>query len=232
MPMLLRWIRGFAVALLLAAPVASAAADPAANMETARTILKGLIDIPETRIPAALLNEAYGIAVIPSVVKVSFILGGRHGTGVLAVRRENGKWSDPSFVSMSGGSIGWQIGASSTDIILVFKSRRSIDRIARGDVTLGGDASVAAGPVGRSASAATNVSFDAEVYSYSRSRGLFAGVSVEGAALNIDEGANAEFYNEPGVTAYELFDRSSSTLPESGQRFIQLLERYLPRPDE
>lgn len=226
-----RWFQGFLTALLLATPLAVAAA-PAEKMETARTVLKDFIEIPENRIPPALLLDAYGIAVIPSVVKLSFIVGGRRGTGVVAVRRENGKWSDPSFVTLTGGSIGWQAGASSTDIILVFKSRRSIDRIAHGDVTLGGDASVAAGPVGRSASAATNANFDAEVYSYSRSRGLFAGVSLEGAAITIDRGANASFYGEPGISAYEILDRSSNGLPESADRFVELLERYLPRPSE
>lgn len=225
-----RWFHGLIAAVLFAAPLTATAVDPVTKLETARSVLEDFIEIPENRIPPALLEDAYGIAVIPSVVKVSFIVGGRRGTGVLAVRRANGKWSHPGFVSLTGGSIGWQAGASSTDIILVFKSRRSIDRIARGDVTLGGDASVAAGPVGRSASAATNARFDAEVYSYSRARGLFAGVSLEGAALGIDDRANAEFYGEPGISAYEILDRSSEDVPESGRRFMRMLERYLPRP--
>lgn len=223
------WFHSLIVALLLAAPL-TAFAGPAEKLDTARSVLEDFMAIPENRIPPALLEDAYGIAVIPSVVKLSFIVGGRHGTGVMAVRRENGKWSNPSFVSLTGGSIGWQAGASSTDIILVFKSRRSIDRIARGDITLGGDASVAAGPVGRSASAATNARFDAEVYSYSRSRGFFAGVSVEGAALAIDDGDNAEFYGEPGISAYEILDRSDKDIPEPGRNFMRMLERYLPRP--
>lgn len=227
--MLPPWLRGLTAALLVTLPLA-AAAEPAERLDTARAVLEDFIEIPENAIPPALLNEAYGIAVIPSVVKVSFVLGGRYGRGVLAVRRGSGKWSDPSFVTLAGGSIGWQLGASSTDIVLVFKSRRSIDRIARGDVTLGGDASVAAGPVGRSASAATNVRFDAEVYSYSRSRGLFAGVSLEGAALSVDDGANGAFYGEDGITAYEILDRSSRELPRPGARFVEMLERYLPRP--
>lgn len=226
-----RCLYALTVVLLLAAPP-PAAADEVEKMETARAVLRDFIEIPENAIPPALLKEAYGIAVIPSVLKISFIIGGSRGTGVLAVRRDNGKWSNPSFVSLTGGSIGWQAGASSTDIILVFKSRRSIDRIARGDITLGGDASVAAGPVGRSASAATNVRFDAEVYSYSRARGLFAGVSVEGAILAIDDSDNAAFYDEPGISTYEIFDRSSRDLPEPGRRFMGMLERYLPRPSE
>jgi lipid-binding SYLF domain-containing protein len=226
-----RWLHILAAALLVAAPL-TASAGEAEKMEIARSVLKDFIEIPENRIPPALLENAYGIAVIPSVVKVSLIVGGRHGTGVLAVRRDSGKWSNPSFVSLTGGSIGWQAGASSTDIILVFKSRRSIDRIARGDVTLGGDASVAAGPVGRSVSAATNMRFDAEVYSYSRARGFFAGVSVEGAALAIEDDANAAFYGEPGISAYEILGRSSRDIPESGRHLMQMLERYLPRPPE
>ncbi|MES1944754.1 hypothetical protein PC39_11582 [Salinisphaera sp. PC39] len=224
-------IRSLSLALLLALPLAVSAGPPE-KLDTARTVLRDFMEIPENAIPPTLLRDAYGIAVIPSVVKVSFIVGGRHGTGVMAVRRDNGKWSNPSFVSLTGGSVGWQIGASSTDIILVFKSRRSIDRIARGDITLGGDASVAAGPVGRSASAATNVRFDAEVYSYSRARGLFAGVSVEGAALSIDDGANAEFYSEAGISAYEILGRSDTDIPTAGERFMETLERYLPRPAE
>lgn len=226
-----RCLSALTAVLLLAAPL-PAPADETEKMKTARSVLEDFIEIPENRIPPALLENAYGIAVIPSVVKVSLIVGGRHGTGVLAVRRDGGKWSNPSFISLTGGSVGWQAGASSTDIILVFKSRRSIDRIARGDVTLGGDASVAAGPVGRSASAATNVRFDAEVYSYSRARGFFAGVSVEGAALAIEDDANAAFYGEPGISAYEILGRSSRDIPESGQRFMRMLERYLPRPPE
>lgn len=229
--MMHRWFYVLAAALMIAAPL-TVSAGAAEKMETARSVLEDFIEIPENRIPPALLENAYGIAVIPSVVKVSFILGGRRGTGVLAVRRDSGKWSNPSFVSLTGGSIGWQAGASSTDIILVFKSRRSIDRVAHGDITLGGDASVAAGPVGRSASAATNANLDAEVYSYSRARGFFAGVSVEGAALAIDDDANAAFYGEPGISAYEILGRSSHDIPEVGGQFMQMLERYLPRPPE
>lgn len=224
-------VRSLALALLLAIPL-GAMAGPPEKLDTARSVLKDFIEIPENAIPPALLRDAYGIAVVPSVVKLSFIVGGRRGTGVMAVRRDNGKWSNPSFVSLTGGSIGWQAGVSSTDIILVFKSRRSIDRIARGDITLGGDASVAAGPVGRSASAATNVRFDAEVYSYSRARGLFAGVSVEGAALAIDADANAEFYGESGISAYEILGRSETDVPDAAGRFMETLERYLPRPAE
>lgn len=203
------------------------------ELSDARAALESFVNIPENAIPPALLTQAYGIAVIPSVLKVSFIVGGRRGSGVVAVRNENGKWSNPAFINLTGGSVGWQVGASSTDIILVFKSRKSIDRIARGDVTLGADASVAAGPVGRSVGAATNIRFDAEVYSYSRSRGLFAGVSLEGAAISVDDAANMDFYSQADISPYEILKRTdTSGIPEEGQHFVTTLERYLPRPSE
>jgi len=227
------WISVFVSLLMLANFNAMAGPDEDNKLKDVSAVLQDFVNIPENAIPPALLEQAYGIAIIPSVVKLSFILGGRRGVGMVAVRTENGKWSNPSFLSLTGGSIGWQIGASSTDIILIFKSRRSIDRIARGDITLGGDASVAAGPVGRSVSASTNIDFSAEVYSYSRSRGLFAGVSLEGAALNIRDEQNAEFYNQPDITALEILGRSNNeNLPPAGEHLVDTLERYLPRPQQ
>lgn len=219
--------------LMLFHAVAGAGISENEQVEEATGVLGDLVNIPENAIPPVLLNKAYGIAVIPSVLKVGLIIAGRRGSGVVSVRGENGEWSNPAFINLTGGSLGWQIGASSTDVILIFKSRRSIDRIARGDFTLGGDASVAAGPVGRSASAATNISFDAEVYSYSRSRGLFAGISLEGAALSMDHAANQDFYDEAGITPYEILDNTDDAgIPEPGRKFVRTLSQYLPRPQE
>lgn len=180
------------------------AAEEVKKIDLAVEVFKEITAIPEKGIPPALLHDAYGIAIIPGVVKVGFIVGGRYGKGVLMVRTEEGGWSNPSFVSLAGGGIGWQIGAQSTDIILVFKSRRSIEGIKKGKFTLGVDAAAAAGPVGRSAEASTDIQLRAEIYSYSRSRGLFAGVSLEGAALQIDDEANAEFYGKKDVGAADI----------------------------
>ncbi|MDN5862642.1 MAG: lipid-binding SYLF domain-containing protein, partial [Salinisphaera sp.] len=177
------WIAGLATALMLFQANAVAGLSENEEVAEATAVLTDFVTIPENAIPPALLQSAYGIAVIPSVLKVGFILGGQRGSGVLAVRTESGAWSNPVFVTLTGGSIGWQIGASSTDLVLVFKSRQSVDEIANGQVTLGGTAAVAAGPVGRSASASTSADLEAEIYSYSRSRGLFAGVAVKGAVL-------------------------------------------------
>jgi len=150
--------------------------------------------MPEKGIPPSLLSNAYAVAVIPSVIKAGFILGGSYGKGVLVVRQSDGRWSNPAFISLGAGSFGWQVGAQSSDIVLVFKNRKGVDNIANGKLTLGGDANVAAGPVGRHTSAATDGRLNAEIYSYARNRGLFAGISLEGAWLRMDNKSNFAFY--------------------------------------
>ncbi|MGA6993951.1 MAG: lipid-binding SYLF domain-containing protein [Candidatus Deferrimicrobiaceae bacterium] len=192
-----------AVLLFIAGPLGAGSRETEV-VRTAVEVLEEISAIPETGIPPSLLQNAHGIAVVPGVIKVGFVVGGRHGRGVVLVRDDRGGWSNPVFISLTGGSVGWQIGAQSTDVILVFKSGKSIDGIMKGKFTVGADAAVAAGPVGRSASASTDAQLKAEIYSYSRSRGLFAGVSVEGAALQIDEEANAAFYGKEGVRAGEI----------------------------
>ncbi len=127
---------------------------------------------------------------------MGFVVGGRHGRGVLIIKDEKGLWQNPYFITFTGGSIGWQIGAQASDVILVFKSRRSIEAIRKGKFTLGADAAVAAGPVGRQAEAATDTTLRAEIYSFARSRGLFAGVSLEGSSLSIDNEAVWDFYRQ------------------------------------
>jgi len=155
-------------------------------------------------IPDLLLQRAYGIAVIPEVKKGAFGIGLRAGKGVLVVRDKDGRFSHPVFITLAGGSFGWQVGVQSTDLVLVFTTRAGVDGISDGKLTLGGDASVAAGPVGRSASAATDTSFRAEIYSYSRSSGIFAGLALDGTALTIDRKANARFYGERRVEASDI----------------------------
>jgi len=198
----------------------------AAKVEVAAEVLTEIMSIPEKGVPPSLLRNAYGVAVIPGVLKASFVVGGRYGWGVLAVRSKEAGWSNPCFVSLAGGSVGYQIGAQSTDIILVFKSSRSIDGIVRGKYTLGADAAVAAGPVGRQAGAATDVEFKAEIYSYSRSRGLFAGVSFEGAALQMDHNSNVAFYGKQGITPGDVFAGKGIEVPARANEFKQVLTKY------
>lgn len=211
------------LAALFAAAPALSATDEEERVADATDVLAQLMQIPEQSVPPALLARAYGIAVIPNVVKIGFGLGARRGKGLLVVRQEGGTWSNPAFVTLTGGSFGWQIGAQSTDIILVFKTRKGVDDIAQGKLTLGADASIAAGPVGRSASVATDIEFQAEVFSYSRSRGLFAGVALEGAGIAIDDDANAAFYGKPGITAEQIFSGSGNMAPAVANDFVQVL---------
>ncbi|UZR93599.1 lipid-binding SYLF domain-containing protein [Chondrinema litorale] len=159
-------------------------------------VLTEMQELPEQKVPAAILNRAEGIMIIPNVIKGGLVVGGRHGKGIAMVKNDDGEWSNPIFVNITGGSVGWQIGAQSTDVILVFKSSDKLKNFKKSEFTLGADAAVAAGPVGRQVSAATDISFDAEVYSYSRSRGVFAGISLEGSSIKLNENANKTFYGE------------------------------------
>jgi lipid-binding SYLF domain-containing protein len=167
-----------------------------AIMEDSTEVLDGLATLPLRHIPPALLHDAQGLAIIPGVIKAGFVIGGRHGRGVLVARTPDGGWGRPEFITLSGGSIGWQIGVQSTDVVLVFKTRRGLDRIRKGKLTLGADVAVAAGPIGRQAEADTDAMLAAEIYSYSRSRGLFAGLSLEGGVLLLDPGATAAYYRQ------------------------------------
>ncbi|MGI9234801.1 MAG: lipid-binding SYLF domain-containing protein [Woeseiaceae bacterium] len=192
-------------------------------------VIDQLLRIPEKTIPPSLLSRAYAVAVVPNVVKAAFGFGARRGKGILVVRQDDDSWSNPAFVTLTGGSFGWQIGAQSTDIILVFKTRKGVDGISNGKLTLGADASVAAGPVGRHTAVATDVMFKAEVVSYSRSRGLFAGVALEGAGVTMDRKANAAFYSSSSMTPEKIFVSSPNIAPDVANSFVQILTAQTSR---
>ena len=216
-----------AAALLLlsciAAPTSHAQAREESRLLVATEVLSELRGQRDDAIPDRLLQRAYGIAVIPDVTKVAFVLGGRRGNGLLVVRDASGKFNNPVFVSITGGGVGWQIGVQSTDIVLVFTTRRGVEGLAGGQLTLGAGASVAAGPVGRQGEAAAGL--DAEVFSYSRNRGLFAGVSLDGTALSIDKGANARFYGRSGVLASEIMSGAVTRDNPNLQAFMAEIAR-------
>ena len=214
-----------ALLLCLFAPLASAGTDNE-KITSSYNVLKEITSIPETGIPPALLSNASGIVIVPDAIKVGLFIGGKYGTGILMVHKSDGTWSNPSFVSLMGGSFGWQIGAQATDLIMIFKSIRSIEGIKKGKFTIGADASVAAGPVGRSASASTDVLFKAEILSYSRSRGVFAGVSLEGAALQIDDEKNGYFYGKPGISANDIFTGAPTSPSPTIWKIKALLTEY------
>lgn len=196
-----------------------------ARITTATRVLNELMMMPEQNIPTWLLERAHAVAVIPAVIKVGLGVGGRRGKGVLVVRKDNGQWSNPVFVNLTGGSFGFQVGVQSTDIVLVFTSRQSIEGIVGGKVTLGADASVAAGPVGRQSSAATDVGLTAQVYSYSRAQGLFAGVALDGSAMTIDHKSNESFYGRPGVLASDIIRADAPPAPAPAADFVAVLQR-------
>jgi lipid-binding SYLF domain-containing protein len=190
----------------------TAAIDETAKINAATEVLQEITAIPEGVSPT-LLSNSYGIVIIPGTIKLGFFFGGQYGSGIAMVRNEDGSWSNPSFVYLAGGSFGLQFGAVSSDIILVFKTKKSVVGMAKGNFTLGADAAVAAGPVGRRAVASTDWQLKAEIYSYARSRGLFAGISLDGSVLAIDTGANAAFYGTPDVSANEVFASAPSASP-------------------
>ena len=204
--------------------VAQSSAREEGRLLTATEVLEEVKAMPDVRLPDTLLAHAYGIAVIPDVTKIAFIFGGRHGNGVLAVRDKlTSPWSNPVFVSLTGGSWGLQAGAQSSDIILVFTTKTGVEGIAGGKLTLGADASVATGPVGRQGSAATDMNFNAEIYFYARTRGLFGGIALDGSVISIDRKANALFYHKSGVTASEIFSGQAPAPPDTAQRFLERL---------
>ena len=213
------------VTLLFVATGAAGVVQPAfasareeARLIEASGVLEELRGQRDTLIPDRLLARAYGIAVIPNVVKVAVGVGGRHGSGALVVRDANGRFTNPIMISITGGNVGWQVGVQETDIVLVFTTRKSIEGITDGKLTLGGDASVAAGPVGRAASAATDQNFTAEVYSYSRNRGLFAGVSIDGSVIAIDSKANNKLYGK-SAPAKDIIAGHITTDADAAKRF-------------
>lgn len=210
------------ITLVLSLPAAAATKEEQ-RVADAADVLDQLLRIPEKTIPPSLLARAYAVAVVPDVIKVGFGVGARRGKGIIVVRQDNDSWSNPAFITLTGGSFGFQAGVQSTDVILVFKTRQGVNDIANGKLTLGADASIAAGPVGRHTEIATDIEFEAEVFSYSRSRGLFAGVALSGAGVSMDRMANAAFYGSADMTPERIFASSPNVAPDVANTFVQIL---------
>ena len=204
----------------------AAASKQEEKVKDAINVMDEIMAIPEEGIPPSLLNNAKGIAIIPGVIKAGFSIGGRGGKGILVVHDTKTGWSNPAFITFAGGSVGWQIGAQSADIILVFRTKRSVDNLMKGKFTLGADASIAAGPVGRQAEAGTDIELKAEIVSYSRSRGLFAGLSVEGSSLQIDDEANWAFYNRGGISTKDILENKNIQVPSIVKKLQEVLSKY------
>ena len=181
---------------------AQAGDTPTETVQQSEQALGELVGIPGKEIPQRLLLEAQGVAVVPNVLKIGLVAGVRRGHGVVMVRDANGQWTYPQFITLTGGSVGWQAGIQGTDVVLVFTTRKGVEGLLKGKFTVGVDAAATAGPVGRNAAAATDTELKSEIYSYSRSRGLFLGASFDGSLLEIDQGAAVSYYGPqqaPGV---------------------------------
>lgn len=215
----------------LAMPASSAAlsyAEADNRIALCTLVLKRVIEGPDRGIPSDLLQRCRGLAVFPSVVKAGAVIGISYGSGVILRRDENtGKWSKPAFFTIRGGSIGLQLGAESVDVILLIMSERGVQRLLEDKFTLGADAAVTAGPVGREASADTNMGFQSEILSYSRAKGLFAGISLKGAALEPDKEANAVYHGKK-ISVQDIFYEDLGALSHNGRALITTLNEATP----
>ncbi|MBD3426246.1 MAG: hypothetical protein GF409_03325 [Candidatus Omnitrophica bacterium] len=194
------------------------------RVRDAKIVMEEMQQMPDTAIPSDLLKKCAGIAIYPSVIKGAFGIGGQYGQGVLLAKNDAGEWSPPVFVSLGGASIGFQIGGQAADIILVIMGKRGVESFSHNNVTLGGDASVAAGPVGRNAQMDTDILLKAGVFSYSRTKGLFAGVSLKGAIVGPMKNLNEDYYGDVDIDDILFSDKIEPT--EQGEELINLLKQY------
>lgn len=189
-------------------------------------VLSEIQEMPDQSIPEDLLRKCSAIAIFPSTVSAGFGIGGKYGQGIIMVRDENTKrWSPPAIFTIAGGSIGLQIGGQATDFVLLVMNRRSVDGLLQGKFKLGADASVSAGPVGRNAEAATDVQLKGGILSYSRSRGLFAGVKLAGDVLAQHWDANEALYAKK-LSAREILIENKAGMPQSAERVLKVLNKY------
>jgi lipid-binding SYLF domain-containing protein len=200
------------------------------RVESAGTVVKEIMDIPDD-IPQNVIDKADCVVVLPSVLKAAFIVGASYGRGVMTCRtggNMRGPWGAPTMMALEGGSFGLQLGGQATDFVLLLMSERSASSILSSKVKIGGDASAAAGPVGRNASAETDVTFRAEILTYSRARGLFAGISLAGSTLRPDNSANQALYGKQ-ISAKDIVLKGAVPPPPSAQLLLQTLNAHSPK---
>jgi lipid-binding SYLF domain-containing protein len=193
----------------------------------AATILTEIMSIPENSIPEELMARAHGIAVIPHVVKGAFGIGGQWGKGLMSQRHEDGSWSQPAFIEIGGGSFGLQIGVQASDIVLVFTDEDGLKGLLKGKLKLGADASATAGPVGRNAEVGTDILLRSAVFAYSRSKGLFAGISLDGSVIGIDDSANAKVYGK-NVTGEQILLGKAVQTNATVEPLMKALQKVSP----
>jgi lipid-binding SYLF domain-containing protein len=202
-----------------------------ARLKESASVLKEILDTPDKGIPKDLMDKAECVVVFPSVKKAAFIVGGSYGRGVITCRSgENfrGRWSAPSMFALEAGSVGFQIGGEATDFVLLIMNEKGANSVMSSKVKLGADASAAGGPVGRTASAATDIVMKAEILSYSRARGIFAGVSLEGSTLRSDDGANKNLYGSE-LSAKQIVREGKVKKPAAARPLLAILEKASPK---
>ena len=219
-----------AVAVLAGIPAATLARQSDESAEARRVreasvVFGEIMTAEDDAIPRALFGDAEGIAIFPGTLRAGFIVGGMRGRGILSARTESG-WSAPAFLTLTGGSFGLQIGGQAVDLILVIKNRRGLENLVSNQFKLGADAAVAAGPLGREAEASTDLQLRAQILSYSRSRGLFAGVTVNGSTVRQDQDANERFYGQRLNTQRIVFGSTPVEHPTPVDLWLQMLDRY------
>jgi lipid-binding SYLF domain-containing protein len=213
-------------------PATSEASDEARLVTESIEVLQELTRGPDQQIPEALIARAEAIVVIPSLIKGGFVVGAKHGKGVISTYdRTTNTWSNPGFVNVTGGSIGWQIGVEAVDLVLLVMNRGGVDELLEDRFTLGGNLSVAAGPVGRTGAAATDAQFSAQILAYSRSKGLFAGATLEGAALHSDDDSNKALYGQESLRAV-LNAKPAPTAPTAAGTWRSTMKSLVkPQPN-
>ena len=224
-------MRKFALALSLCSSVVLFAADTAQErLSDATKVFNEIMDTPDKGVPQDLLEKAHCIVIVPGMKQAAFGIGAKFGRGYAVCRQNRGKWGAPAAFRVEGGSVGFQIGASNTDIVMLLMNERGMRRLLEDKFTLGGEATVAAGPVGRQTSASTDVQLQAEILSWSRSKGLFAGIALHGATLRPDNDVNEELYGSK-LTNKEILT-GTQTAPAGAMGLITALNRYSPHEDK
>lgn len=216
----------FAIVLIAAQPLV-AQRNEVRKVEDAIDVFRQITEVPDKEVPDTMMTDAYALAIVPEVQKAAFVIGGQYGKGVLLVKNPGGSWSAPVFITLKGGSVGWQVGIQSIDLLLFFRTKRSLDGVLDGSFTLGVDASIAAGGLGRQAGASTDAEMKSEIYSYARTRGLFAGVQIAGATIDVDDDANSAYYGRGDVNPQDIIQGKLVAVPPSAAELRRMLDGYV-----
>ena len=199
------------------------------TLKDSLSVIDEIMNSPDQEIPRELISQAKAILIFPTLIKAGFLVGGRYGEGVASMRaKKNGEFGPPTFLTQAGLSFGFQVGAEAVDLVLLVMTKRGLESLLKDELTLGADAAVSAGPIGRHAEAAFDIGMQGEIYSYSRSKGAFAGVSLKGAVISTDKKANHAYYGQFLKAKDILIRNKVKKIPKSGKRFIKGLNFLAP----